>query len=339
MRARPGSVTIRDVARRAGVSIATVSRYINQNAPFSAKVVARLKAIMAELDYVPHATARSLATHTTHMIGLALAAISGDFFTPLLAGVEAVTRENGYDLLISSTGPVHGRDHPNAPVGPHNSDGLLVFSNSLDAAALGRLAADGFPVVLIHQSSPRGLDIPCVTVENTSAVFQIVSHLIEAHGRRRIALLRGPAGHEDSQLREEGYRQALESHGIPIDPALISAGGFSQDVARDSIERLIAMGVSFDAVFSGDDIGAAGTLAGLQTAGLRVPQDVSVVGFDDQRLAAFMAPPLSTVHAPTESVGRTAAEVLLTLIRTGTAEPVTRLPTRIVLRRSCGCGG
>jgi len=337
-RASSSSVTIRDVADRAGVSVATVSRYLNRTTPVSADVAARLEQVLAELNYTPHATARKLATNKTNTLGLLLTDIGGDFFAPLLNGIEAVTAERDYDLLISSTRRPQGRQAASAPpLGPHNCDGLLIFANTLDKEPLSRFHAQGFPVVLIHYSPPDGLPIPCVTVENKAASCKIVEHLIEVHGRNRIVFLRGQEGQEDSYWREEGYRLALQKHGLPYDPDLVAPGEFERRIAARSIRRLLDSGIAFDGVFAGDDEAAVGVLAALQEAGRRVPQDVSVAGFDDQRMAPYLNPPLTTVRAPTEEVGRAAARVLLDRINDRPTPQLTLLPSEIVIRRSCGC--
>ena len=330
------SVTIRDVARAANVSVATVSRYINGTAPVSKQVAERLEKVMAELNYIPHATARRLATNRTYTIGLLLTDISGDFFAPLLSGVDMAVRERGYDLLISSTRE-SAQKVTDLPVGPHNSDGVLVFATSMGEECLRALARQGFPMVLIHRTPPAGVEMPCVTVENKAASFDIVKHLIDVHGRRRIVFLRGPQDHEDSYWRERGYREALEASGIEVDPALITSGGFYRRTAYASIKALLAEGIPFDGVFSGDDEAAVGVLIALKEAGLRVPEDVSVVGFDDQRMSPYLSPPLTTVRAPTREVGRVATHHLIDLIEGKEVPPLTLLPTEIVIRHSCGC--
>jgi DNA-binding LacI/PurR family transcriptional regulator len=144
---------------------------------------------------------------------------------------------------------------------------------------------------------------------------------------------------EDSFWRESGYREALQTHDLPVDPILIADGEFERDVAQASISAMLSAGVQFDAVFSGDDEAAVGVLNALRLAGKRVPEDISVVGFDDQRLSAFLTPPLTTVRAPTEKVGYEAVQQLLKLIRTGQADPLTLLPTEMITRSSCGCSG
>jgi len=328
------SVTIRDVAREAGVSVATVSRFINHNAPVSDDVADRLQRVMQILHYIPQATARNLATHKTHTIGLLLVDISGDFFAPLLNGIETVTSEAGYDLLISCT---RQRKYP-PPLGEQNTDGVLVFADSLDEKGLIEFSTSKFPIVLIHRTPPDPLRIPCVTVENKAASKKIVEHLIVEHGRRRILFLRGPVGQEDSYWRELGYRQAMAMHGVPFDPLLIAPGEFDRNVAGASIHRLIESGIEFDGIFTGDDEAAVGALESLAAAGINVPEDVSVVGFDDQRMSPYLTPPLTTVRAPTDEVGREAAQQLLQLIQgIPPTTSITLLTTEIVIRNSCGC--
>jgi LacI family transcriptional regulator len=209
----------------------------------------------------------------------------------------------------------------------------------LDEKGLTTCFELGLPVVLIHQSAPDSLNIPCVTVENKAASRKIVDHLIEAHGRRRIVFLQGPQDNEDSFWRESGYRESLQTHGLPYDPELVSKGDFEREVAQTSILALHSAGVEFDAVYTGDDEAAVGVLNALRISGRRVPEDVSVAGFDDQRLSSFLTPPLTTVRAPTERVGYEAVNQLLKLIRTGQADPLTLLPTEMIIRRSCGCNG
>lgn len=331
--------TIADVARHAGVSIATVSRVINGTAPVTAETAARVQAAIAELAYIPQAAARDLASGKTNTLGLFLSEISGDFIPPMLRGIEAGAREHGFDLLIYTT---QARSSSSAefrrPLSKHNTDGLLIFADSLDEAELTRLYKLGLPMVLLHRSPPDTLDIPYVTFENKSGARQLVDHLINAHGYRRIAFLRGPEGHEDSYWRELGYREALEAHGIPFDPSLVARGGFDEEEAQAPVERWLAEGLDIDAIFAGDDEAASGVIIALRRAGKRVPEDIAVVGFDDVPLSRHLTPPLTTVRAPIEEAGHAAVRQLVQLIHTGHAEPAMQLlPTKLVIRHSCGC--
>jgi len=338
MTRRSSSVTIRDVARQAGVSVATVSRYINRNAPVSAEVAERLDRVMSDLRYVPHAAARHLASRKTRVIGLLLNNLHNDFFVPLLNGVEAVVRKKEYNLIIAT---YHGssRNTMPPPIGPHNTDGMLVFSDGLFDEDIANLNASGFPMVLVHRTSPNSLNIPSVTVENIEITHKLVEHLIQVHGKRRVLFMRGPLHQEDSNRRETGYKSALAANGIPFDENLILNGEFERDIAYQVLNDFLANGkrVAFDAVFTGDDDAAIGVLRALHKHGYRIPEEIAVVGFDDLGFASFLNPPLTTVRAPTESVGRIATEKLFTLLENSSANDAIVLPTEIIFRRSCGC--
>ncbi|HEX5941278.1 MAG TPA: LacI family DNA-binding transcriptional regulator, partial [Anaerolineales bacterium] len=264
MTRRSSSVTIYDVAREAGVSAATVSRYINRSVPVSPEVASRLDQVMADLGYVPLAAARHLASRKTRVVGLLLNNLQNDFFVPLLNGVEAVVRQKGYNLIIA-TYHASSRDQIQPPLGPHNTDGLLVFSDGLVDDDLVRLHSKGFPMVLVHRTPPPGVPIPGVTVENLEITKSVVNHLIRVHGKKRILFLRGPREQEDSRLREAAYRSALQANGIDVDENLLLNGEFERDIAHtvmnDFLDR--EKRVAFDAVFTGDDDAAIGVLKSL----------------------------------------------------------------------------
>lgn len=329
--------TIQDVADLAGVSIATVSRVVNGKSPVVAATAQRVLDAIRALNYVPRAAARILASKRTNTLGLSVPEISGEFFAPMLRGIEAAAGAAGFDLLIHTTA-YKKPEMRHQTLGEHNTDGLLVFIGGLEAAELERLNAIGFPVVFLHQTPPEGLNIPVVTVENKKGAMLAVDHLIETHGCRRIVYLSGPAGNEDAGWRERGYRAALENHAIPLDPALIIPGNFSSRASAESVAKLLESGQQFDAIFSGDDMAAVGALSALREAGLRVPEDVRLVGFDDISLARHLTPPLTTIHAPTEAVGQIATQLLLRLVQHEAVELEVLLPTELTIRQSCGCG-
>jgi DNA-binding LacI/PurR family transcriptional regulator len=340
MTRRPSSdsFTIRDVAKKAGVSVATVSRYINRNTPVSPKVAKRLDKVMAELKYVPRAAARNLASRKTRVLGFLLTNIDNDFFAPLIKGAEQEVRKEGYNLLIATYHSGNRGSVP-PPIGPHNTDGLLVFADSLPDEELIKFYETGFPMVLIHRTPPASLPLPSVTVENKSAAFRLVEHLIVQHNKKRILFLRGPIHQEDSYWRETGYRAALEAHGLPFEENLVLVGEFEQEIAYQALKQFLDTeeGSKFDAVFAGDDNAAIGVLDALNEHGYRIPEDIAVVGFDDLRLSAFLAPPLTTVRAPTQRVGQIATERLFGLLKNEVQEEIMLLPTELIIRRSCGC--
>jgi len=194
-------------------------------------------------------------------------------------------------------------------------------------------------MVLVHRTPPPNLSIPSVTVENVQATEQLVEHLVKVHGKRRILFLRGPVYQEDAMRREMGYRFALRANGIPVDENLILNGDFERNIAYEAMNDFLGNGrqVAFDAVFTGDDDAAIGALKSLHEHGIRVPEDVAVIGFDDLGFAPFLNPPLTTVRAPTERVGQIASEQLFSLLENQSSDGAIILPTEIVFRRSCGC--
>lgn len=336
---KPTRATITDIARAAGVSISTVSRVLNGNVPVAVETAERVWAAVKRLDYIPNSAAQMLASRRTNNIGLLLPNISGIFFTPMLRGIERCVNQHGFDLLVyssSNSSTADGAAHKK-PLGEHNTDGLLVFTDSLSEQDLGAFHRRGFPMVLLHRTSPPGMAIPSVIFENQHSVEQLIDHLIEVHGCRRIAFLRGPQANEDAALRETGYRAALARHGLAVDPELIEQGNYDTIEATWAMRRLLDKGVPFDAVFAGDDDSAAGVFLAMNERSLHVPDDIRVVGFDDSSIAQLLAAPLTTVHAPIEEAGFEAARQLIQLIQTGQADPQVVLPTHLVIRRSCGC--
>ena len=327
--------TISDVAEQAGVSIATVSRVLNGSSPVIAETAERVRVAIAELNFVPRTAARTLASRKTNTIGLILSEIGGAFFPHLLKGIEAEVRAAGYELLIHSTQGV--RQHQHRAVGEHNTDGLLVFTSSLELDELKRLQSMNFPLVLMHQTPPADLDIPVITIENKDGAEMLVNHLIEKHARRRIVYMRGPEGHEDSQWRERGYREALEKHNIPFDPCLVVAGEFDEEQAYVTIQKMLADGIEFDAVFAGDDDAAMGVYRALKAANRIIPDDVAVTGFDDIQFARYIFPALTTVRAPIEEVGRESVRQLIRLLNGQQVQGLVLMRTELVIRESCGC--
>jgi DNA-binding LacI/PurR family transcriptional regulator len=255
-----------------------------------------------------------------------------------LNGVEGVVRQKEYNLIVA-TYHANSRNALPPPIGPHNTDGLLVFADGLVDEDLANLNASGFPMVLVHRTSPQSLTIPSVTVENLEITHKLVEHLIQVHGKRRILFMRGPLHQEDSVRRETGYKSALAANGIPFDEELVLNGEFERDIAFQALNEFLSNGehVAFDAVFTGDDDAAIGVLKALHMHGYRIPEDVAVTGFDDLGFAPFLNPPLTTVRAPTESVGRIAAERLFDMLENQLSNGAVILPTEIIFRRSCGC--
>jgi LacI family transcriptional regulator len=337
MTKRSNSITIRDVAKQAGVSVATVSRFINHRNTVTEEIATRIQKVMQELNYAPLMAARNLANRKTGTVGMLSFAVEFNFFGVLVTGLEKALKENGYNLLIATY--QRGKKDEIAPaIGPHNTDGVVVFSNTLSEERLAEWYGMHFPVVLVHRTAPDSLPIPCVNVENRSSSYKMVEHLIEVHGRKHILFVRPPIYQEDAHCRELAYKAALKAHSIAFDPNLIIGDNFNRGTARQAMGEFLANNPPlFDAVFAGDDDLAVSVMSALQNAGLKIPEDVAVVGFDDQRFATLLVPALTTVHAPTEEVGWLAGQQMLKLLQGQPVEKAMVLPTELVIRRSCGC--
>ena len=330
-------IRIEDVALKAGLSTATVSRYINQSGSVSEKNAKIIQAAIEGLNYVPNVAAQILAGQKTMTLGLIFPSLSSAFFSSLLHGIETRAEKDNYTLLIHSTEVLSKGTKTRRVIGEHNTDGIIGFSDSLNDDELVRLTDVGFPVVLIHRSSPTYLNIPSVTIENKNGVFKLISHLIEEHKCKKIAFLKGPEGHEDAYWREAGYRKALLEHSIPYNSDLVEYGDFNMAQSRLAVKRLLDRNIKFDAIFAGDDDAASGSMMALREAGLNIPGDVAVVGFDDQSIAVHLSPSLTTIRSPIEEVGFQATNKLIQLIEGHSVEMETLLPTDLIIRLSCGC--
>jgi LacI family transcriptional regulator len=326
--------TISDVAREAGVSISTVSRIINDSTQVANGTVERVRETIDRLGYQPRSAARSLALRRTNTLGILLQAIGTSFFSAVVAGAEQAAYEEGYSLLIATYGHMHDPFIP--ALGPFNTDGLLAVNIDLQEAVAPFLNKD-YPIVSLYHPAPPSLDIPFITIENTSSVFRLIEHLIVDHGIQRIGFLRGEVNNNDAYWREQGYLAALEQYHIPVEPRWMQVCAFNSSRAHQIVLDWHRAGILPDAIFTGSDDTALYVMLTLYELGLRIPEDIAVVGFDDTELAVSLVPPLTTVRAPTADVGKQGIRKLLQLIHTGKTDPVTTLPTQLVLRRSCGC--
>ncbi len=327
--------TIGDVAKLANVSIATVSRVINDTGQVAGETRTRVMQAIEQLRYTPQAAAKGLASRKTQTIGLIVHEISGPFFQPMLRGIEYSVRESGFDLLVNSTKSFGDSRRGFGPtLGNHNTDGLIVYTDSLSDDSIRHLRDIRFPVVMLYRTPPIGIDIPYVVIENQKGAFEITKLLIQC-GRRRIAFLSGPEGNEDSHWRHIGYKEALFKHELVYDESLIGKGGFTEECAYKQTKKWLDVELDFDAVFAGADDAALGVLVALRERKLRIPEDVSVVGFDDIPLARHLTPPLTTVRAPIEEAGRETVRKLVQLITGQTVESKTVLPVEVIRRGSC----
>ncbi len=334
---RTNNATIEDVARHAGVSTATVSRLLNGKGNVAETTAVRIYHAIEQLNYVAHAAARGLARQKNYTIGVIVPDTSTYFLVSLLRGINETLEDTAYSTLIFVTNnPLSIKSGQPLPLGEHNTDGIIVFNRLVNDETLRLLERRGFPVVLLFRQPPANSYLPCINFENYQAAYDLVTHLIHNSGRRRIAFLRGQVSSSDSQLREDAYRQALQDHGLSCDENMIGRGDFRVQTAEQVVQGWLHNGLGMDAIFAADDNMAMGAFNALRQAGKRIPEDVALVGFNDDLPSRYLSPPLTTIHAPAVEVGYTAVSTLMAQIDQRPIPHNIVLGTRLVIRESCG---
>ncbi len=333
MRSRP---TIQDVARHAGVSRQTVSRVLNNKGEVRPETRERVLAAIEELNYRPNAVARSMVSGHTCTLGCISPSLTDFTFASIIEGAQAEARRLGYFILTGSA-PTEGEVESLLEEFLHRQvDGLMVFNPYADGRSryLLPLIENGTPVVYLG-NTPRGEPVSSVRCDDRDGGFQATRYLLEL-GHAAIATITGPPNEECVGDRLNGYRRALEENGLSVDNRRVVSGDWSALSGYRATRSLLEAGVTFTAVFAQNDQMAIGTIRALREAGLQVPRDVSVIGFDDIPLASYFDPPLTTLRQPMTELGEQAARLLITAIREPNSLPKRLLlPARIVERASC----
>ncbi len=331
-----GMATIRDVARASNVSIATVSRVFNNSPLVSKETRARVTAAATTLGYWPNGIARSLITNRTHTLGLLLPDLHGEFFSEVIHGVDFLSRDRGYHLLVSRSSS-SGDELTDALRSMRGRvDGLIVMAPDVDASRALRQAAGNVPVVQLNPEVPLpGCDT--LSIDNFQGAYAVVRHLIDL-GHGPIATITGPTQNIDARQRLDGYRTALRDAGVEPDPAQEFHGDFTERSGYEAAREMLRQQGRPTAIFVANDHMAVGVMGALQEAGRVVPDDVALAGFDDIPMARYLTPALTTVHVDMFQMGERAVEMLLDPARPtrGGEGAHEVLPTRLVVRGSCG---
>jgi LacI family transcriptional regulator len=331
-------VTIKDVAREAKVSVATVSRVLNGSGPVKEETQHRIREVAGRLRYVPHGGARSLITRRTDTLGVLLPDLYGEFFSEVIRGMDETAQRHGFHLIISrSHATRHGIETAMRAM-RGRVDGVVAMSPDVDGDSLLNLPST-LPVVLLCSVSP-GNELDSLTIDNCPGARSMVRHLISL-GHKRIAIIKGAPRNYDAAERLRGYRLALREAGLKSEKSLELEGGFTEAGGYVAALQVLEMDSPPTAIFAANDSMAIGALSALRESGVRVPEDVAIAGFDDIPLARYMDPPLSTVRVPICDLGARAVEILLHGVthKNGHARKRERVSTELVVRRSCGCVG
>jgi LacI family transcriptional regulator len=304
-------VTIREVAKAAGVSVATASRALNGLTNVTPATREKIENAATRLDYVPHSGARSLTRQRTDTIGVILPDLFGEFFSEIIRGIDKVVHGAGKNLLL---GNMHGS--PDETVQAIRAmrgrvDGLLVMPPNSRADSIAGTGATGLPTVLLNARSSRG-GPPYVTVDNYAGARLVTEHLIE-RGARRIAHIAGPESNRDAAERQRGFCDVIRKR-LGVQEPRILPGTFKEDAGRAAARYLLAENMPFDAVFAGNDMMAVDLMAELREAGIVIGRDLLVAGFDDIPLARYVSPQLTTAHSDITRLGSIGARMVLRIL-------------------------
>ena len=327
----PPLVTLEDVARRAGVSPSTVSRILNGTARVREGKRQAVERAIADLQYHPNVIARGLARGRTMSVGVITQDIASPFYNEALKGVEDSLARVGYSpLFMSGNWSATKEMERMALLVARRVEGVIVLNSMMDDETLLNYS-NRLPLVTTgrHLQGPQMLSIQ---LDNEKAAFEATWHLIEL-GHTRIAHIAGPEQNIDAQERLAGYRRALTQAGLPVDERLIAVGEFHEASGLMALNQLLETRLSFTALFVANDQMAYGARLALYSKSIRVPQDVSLIGFDDLTSSVYATPPLTTVRQPAYDLGTAAGEAVLRMIQ-GEAVSLPDLPLHLVVRES-----
>ncbi len=324
-------MTIKDVAKRAGVGIATVSRTLHNSPRLNPETAARVRRAIEELGYRPNIAAQSLVSGRSHMLGLVVSDITNPFFPELIKGFEDVALQGGYDVFVASTNYDPARTALCVRrLIERKIDGVAIITSEVDPSLTDSFARRKVPLVFLDVAKvARG--VSNVKVDYAHGIAQAVEHL-QSLGHRRLAFISGPLRLESVCERRNAFLECLDDR--QAGEAMLEEGNHKVDGGREAMLRLLDRTARPTAVICSNDLTAIGALRAIRERGLRVPEDVSVVGFDDIQMAEFTEPPLTTVRLLRTEIASKACDALLQLIRTPGQGAEFRVGTSLVIRAS-----
>lgn len=334
-------ISIKDIARAAGVSHSTVSRSLSDSPLVNPETKARIRRLSAEMGYTPNAAARSLVMGRTRTVGVVVTTIADPFIAEVTQGIESAAYEHGYTVILASSNSDPVREIAAVEMlRSKRVDGVIVTSSRVGALYQEHLERIGVPVVLINNHSEQsGRYTFSITVDNQHGGYLATQHLIEL-GHRRIAYITAQVNHSSDMGRLAGYQQALSEAGIQFDPAMVVAGNGRVEGGERCWSQLAALTNPPTAVFCYNDMTAIGLLRDVRQVGLTVPQDLSIVGFDDIPFASYVCPALTTVAQPKFEMGQQATEMVLALMKTQASNDVQTaditIKGQLIVRESSG---
>lgn len=324
--------TIKDVAKLAGVSVSTVSYSLNGNSKVSVDTRRRVLEAAERLRYHKNGMASDLKSSRTDTIALIIDDLAGPFFSEFIRGVQATTYANGYSLIACSS--VGGRDSTGVKfIREKRADGVIVFAHNIDSSVVFDSARTGFPVVLVDRDVTTD-DIISVSVDNFQGGCLATEHLIK-NGHRDIAYISGATGSYDNDQRFQGYQVTLQKYGLKPHSSATISGSFTKEGGYMATKMLIAQGGLPTAAFFANDEMAIGGINAFIEEGIRIPEQVSIIGYDDITLAEYTNPRLTTIRQPKYEMGSLAAHLLLRVFAGEEVKRHYKLSAELIMRESC----
>jgi LacI family transcriptional regulator len=327
-------MTIKQVAKRARVSIATVSRTLHNSASVSPETAERVRRAIKDLDYRPDTSAQTLVSGRSRILGLVVSDITNPFFPELVRGFQDVALENGYDVMITATNYESDRmSHSVNRMIDRKTDGVAIMTSEMDRSLIDQLASRNVPLVFLDVGKVRK-GVCNIKVDYAQGITQAVDHL-RALGHTRIAFISGPSALKSARVRRDAFLHCLGRR-VSEHSDLVEEGNHKVDGGLTAITRLLQRENPPTAVLASNDLTAIGALRGIRQAGLRIPDDVSVIGFDDIDMAQFTEPPLTTVRLLRSELANLACNALLQSIKGNMKGAEFGIGTHLIIRESTG---
>lgn len=325
--------TIKDVAKLAGVAVSTASYALNGSNKVSEETRKKVVDAARKLEYRPNGIARDLKLSRTNTIGLMLSDLSGPFYSELIKGVQDVTVTHGYDLIAVSS--IGGRGSTAAKfLREKRADGVIILAHNIENSIILSAARKDMPVVVLDRNLTADHVIN-ILVDNEGGAYKAVSYLLSL-GYRKVFYIAGPKASSDNMKRFQGYKKALEDHGIEFLPNWLYQGDFTRTSGYYAAKSMIMQSNLPDAIFAANDEMAIGVIDAFKEASIRVGEDIGLVGFDDIQLAEYISPPLTTVRQPMREMGTLAAQQIFHSIDGIFPKECIFLDTQLIIRESCG---
>ncbi|PYZ95953.1 LacI family transcriptional regulator [Alteribacter lacisalsi] len=324
--------TIKDVAKRAGVAVSTASYALSGNKKISRATSEKVLAAAKELNYRKNGMAMDLKKNKTKTIALILSDLTGPFYSELIRGVQELVLEKGYDLIVCSS---YGDESSTAVkfLRETRTDGVILLAHNIENSFIQGSAREGFPIIVLDRYVTGDPNIISINVNNVNGGFKATDYLLR-QGKKSVAFISGPSNSVDSQDRLAGYLDALKHHGLTPFSKWILNGKFTQEGGYQATKMLIHQGEMPESIFFANDEMAIGGLEALKENGIRVPDDVAIIGFDDIQLAPYLSPPLTTMRQPKYEIGKLASHVIFQVLEGVRVKENYSFDTQLIERES-----